>query len=53
MDTPLVILDEPTSNLDPTVRSDVAALVADAKQAGRAELEEVAPFHLHDPPPGG
>ncbi|MEX0979253.1 MAG: ABC transporter ATP-binding protein, partial [Pirellulales bacterium] len=35
VDTPLVILDEPTSNLDPTVRSDVAALVAEAKQAGR------------------
>ncbi len=35
VDTPLVILDEPTSNLDPTVRADVAALVAEAKQAGR------------------
>ena len=35
VDTPLVILDEPTSNLDPTVRSDVAALVLEAKQAGR------------------
>ncbi len=35
VDTPLVILDEPTSNLDPTVRADVAALVVEAKQAGR------------------
>ena len=34
VDTPLVILDEPTSNLDPTVRSDVAALGA-RSQAGR------------------
>jgi len=36
--TPLVILDEPTSNLDPTVRSDVAALVAEAKAAGRTVI---------------
>ncbi len=35
VDTPLVILDEPTSNLDPTVRADVAALVVEAQQAGR------------------
>jgi ABC-2 type transport system ATP-binding protein len=38
VDTALVILDEPTSNLDPTVRSDVAALVAEAKRAGRTIL---------------
>ena len=38
VDTPLVILDEPTSNLDPTVRSDVAALVAEAKLAGRTVI---------------
>lgn len=38
VDTPLVILDEPTSNLDPTVRSDVAALVVEAKQAGRTVI---------------
>ena len=38
VDTPLVILDEPTSNLDPTVRADVAALVAEAKQAGRTVI---------------
>ena len=38
VDTPLVILDEPTSNLDPTVRSDVADLVLEAKRAGRTVL---------------
>ncbi len=38
VDTPLVILDEPTSNLDPTVRADVAALVAEAKAAGRTVI---------------
>ncbi|HWC89037.1 MAG TPA: ABC transporter ATP-binding protein, partial [Pirellulales bacterium] len=32
-ETPLVILDEPTSNLDPTVRSDVIQLVSEAKAA--------------------
>lgn len=38
VDTPLVILDEPTSNLDPTVRADVAALVIEAKRAGRTVI---------------
>lgn len=38
VDTPLVILDEPTSNLDPTMRADVAALVTDARQAGRTVI---------------
>jgi ABC-2 type transport system ATP-binding protein len=38
VDTPLVILDEPTSNLDPTMRADVAALVAEAKSAGRTVI---------------
>ncbi len=38
VDTPLVILDEPTSNLDPTVRADVAALINEAKQAGRTVI---------------
>ena len=38
VDTPLVILDEPTSNLDPSVRSDVAALVLEAKRAGRTVI---------------
>jgi ABC-2 type transport system ATP-binding protein len=37
-DTPLVILDEPTSNLDPTIRGEVAAMVLEARQAGRTVL---------------
>jgi ABC-2 type transport system ATP-binding protein len=37
-DTPLVILDEPTSNLDPTVRAEVGRLVLEAKAAGRTIL---------------
>lgn len=49
-DTPLYILDEPTANLDPTVRSTVLALVAEARAAGKtvmfsshvlSEVEEV------------
>ncbi len=49
-DTPLAILDEPTANLDPNVRAEVALLVAEARQAGRtvifsshvlSEVEEV------------
>jgi ABC-2 type transport system ATP-binding protein len=48
--TPVVILDEPTANLDPTARAMVLALVQEAQQAGRtvlfsshvlAEVEEV------------
>jgi len=38
VDTPLVILDEPTSNLDPTMRADVAALVGEAQAAGRTVI---------------
>lgn len=34
-DTPLLILDEPTANLDPTVRGDVIAMVSEARDAGR------------------
>lgn len=34
-DTPLVVLDEPTANLDPTVRGIVLDLVADARGQGR------------------
>jgi ABC-2 type transport system ATP-binding protein len=34
-DTPLVILDEPTSNLDPTVRGIVLSLVSEARRRGR------------------
>jgi ABC-2 type transport system ATP-binding protein len=37
-DTPLLILDEPTANLDPTVRSTVLALVAEAKASRRTVL---------------
>lgn len=37
-DTPLVILDEPTSNLDPTMRSEVVSLVREASRAGRTVL---------------
>jgi ABC-2 type transport system ATP-binding protein len=37
-DTPLVILDEPTANLDPTVRGIVAQMVAEARQQGRTVL---------------
>ena len=49
-DTPLVILDEPTANLDPTVRAEVGQLVREARAAGRtvmfsshvlSEVEEV------------
>ena len=31
VDVPLLILDEPTSNLDPTVRTTVAALIREQK----------------------
>ena len=34
-ETPLIILDEPTANLDPNVRSEVLALVREARAAGR------------------
>ena len=34
----LLILDEPTSNLDPTIRNEVIALVREAKAAGRTVL---------------
>ena len=38
VDTPLVILDEPTSNLDPNVRGVVLALVREARAAGRSVI---------------
>ena len=50
-DTPLYILDEPTANLDPSVRSVVLAMVAELRDVGRtvifsshvlSEVEEVA-----------
>jgi len=37
-DTPLYILDEPTANLDPTVRAAVLSLVAEARAAGKTVL---------------
>lgn len=37
-DVPMVILDEPTANLDPTVRGEVTRLVNEAKSAGRTVL---------------
>ncbi|MCA9227092.1 MAG: ABC transporter ATP-binding protein [Pirellulaceae bacterium] len=37
-ESPLVILDEPTANLDPTVRAQVVRLVMEAKQAGQTVL---------------
>lgn len=48
--TPLLILDEPTANLDPTVRGEVLNMVAEARREGRtvifsshvlSEIEEV------------
>ena len=35
---PVLILDEPTSNLDPTARSEVLAIVREAKAAGKTVL---------------
>ena len=35
LETPLLILDEPTANLDPTVRAAVLQLVIDARERGR------------------
>ncbi len=37
-DMPLVILDEPTANLDPTVRSDVLRLIAEVRAEGRTVI---------------
>jgi ABC-2 type transport system ATP-binding protein len=38
LQTPIVILDEPTSNLDPTMRGEVLALVREARTAGRTVI---------------
>jgi ABC-2 type transport system ATP-binding protein len=38
MDVPLVILDEPTANLDPTARAEVLELVREARRAGRTVI---------------
>jgi ABC-2 type transport system ATP-binding protein len=35
---PLLILDEPTSNLDPSMRAETALLVSEAREAGRTVL---------------
>lgn len=37
-DVPLLILDEPTSNLDPTVRATILAILREAKSAGRTVI---------------
>ena len=37
-ETPLVILDEPTANLDPTARAEVLELVLEAREAGRTVI---------------
>lgn len=37
-DVPLVILDEPTANLDPTVRRDVVELIREARDEGKTIL---------------
>ncbi|TWU48065.1 putative ABC transporter ATP-binding protein YxlF [Rubripirellula reticaptiva] len=38
LDTPLLILDEPTANLDPTVRAAVLDLVVEARSRGRTVM---------------
>ena len=38
IDCPLIILDEPTANLDPTARAEVLDLVQEARQAGRTVI---------------
>jgi ABC-2 type transport system ATP-binding protein len=37
-DTPIMVLDEPTANLDPSVRADVMRLVGEAQARGRTVL---------------
>jgi beta-exotoxin I transport system ATP-binding protein len=37
-DVPLLILDEPTSNLDPTVRATILTTIHEAKTAGRSVI---------------
>ncbi len=38
VDAPLLILDEPTSNLDPTVRATVTSLIREARASGRTVI---------------
>jgi ABC-2 type transport system ATP-binding protein len=37
-DVPLLILDEPTSNLDPTIRTTILEIIREAKSAGRTVI---------------
>ncbi len=37
-DVPMLILDEPTANLDPTVQAEVLAMVSEAKAAGKTVI---------------
>lgn len=37
-DVPLLILDEPTANLDPTVRGEILRMVTEAREAGRTVI---------------
>ena len=38
VESPLLILDEPTSNLDPTVRATIVTMIREAKTAGRTVI---------------
>lgn len=38
VESPLLILDEPTANLDPSVRGEIMEMVKEAKQAGRTVI---------------
>ena len=38
VNSPLLILDEPTANLDPNVRGEIMTMVTEAKQAGRTVI---------------
>ncbi len=38
VDSPLLILDEPTANLDPSVRGEIMEMVTEAKHAGRTVI---------------
>ncbi|MCP4079154.1 MAG: ABC transporter ATP-binding protein [Planctomycetaceae bacterium] len=38
VDSPLLILDEPTANLDPSVRGEIMEMVKEAKRAGRTVI---------------
>ncbi|NIL98928.1 MAG: ATP-binding cassette domain-containing protein [Planctomycetales bacterium] len=38
LDVPLLILDEPTANLDPSVRGEVIGLIREAREAGRTVI---------------